>query len=317
MNKNDRNLMLVFILFIILLSSSVYYYTYSIKILREEYDKKIFNLNQEISANFIALKKSLENQIYVLGSNLSSQIGLIDTNLKNFKKQNQMEITTLTNLIDEIEQQSNIKLNELKGELKDIQIRSADFSAIIDNVLQSVVSITTNFGLGSGVIINEEGFIVTNLHVISGASTIRVTTYSGKTYNVAAIAGYDEIADIAVLKINAPSLKALGFGNSNEVKVGEKVIAAGNPAGLAFTVTEGIVSAIRLGSNNIKYIQTDVPINPGNSGGPLVNSKSEIVGINDFKVGGFESLGFAISSNDVKSRVDTIISDYKAQQQNQ
>ena len=179
--------------------------------------------------------------------------------------------------------------------------------------MQSVVSVSTNLGQGSGVIVNTKGYIVTNLHVISGASTIRATTYSGKTYNVNAIAGYDELADIAVLKINAPDLKALNFGDSDELKVGEKVIAAGNPAGLAFTVTEGIVSAFRI-SQNIDYIQTDVPINPGNSGGPLINAKAEIVGINNFKIGGFEGLGFAISSNNVESVVNKIISDYETSQ---
>ena len=126
--------------------------------------------------------------------------------------------------------------------------------------------------------------------------------------------GYDSSADIAVLKINAPDLASLGFGNSDDVKVGEKVIAAGNPAGLAFTVTEGIVSATRTDTNGIKYIQTDVPINPGNSGGPLINVKAEVIGINNFKIGGFEGLGFAIASNDVSNVVNKIINDYETSQ---
>ena len=98
------------------------------------------------------------------------------------------------------------------------------------------------------------------------------------------------------------------------MKVGTKVIAAGNPAGLSFTVTEGIVSALRANADNgLDYIQTDVPINPGNSGGPLINQKGEIIGINNFKYGGFESLGFAIASNEVDSIVNTIIGQYEQQ----
>ena len=223
-----------------------------------------------------------------------------------------MQINTLSQLVDQIEQQSSIRLNELRDELQNVRVQSADFSAIVDEVLQSVVSVKTNKGQGSGAIIDKNGYIVTNLHVVSEASTVRAVTYSGSTYNVDEIIGYDSNADIAVLKISAPNSVALNFGDSDDVRVGEKVIAAGNPAGLAFTITEGIVSATRTASNSINYIQTDVPINPGNSGGPLINVKGEIIGINNFKVGGFEGLGFAISSNDVRSRVIKIIEDYEA-----
>ena len=256
----------------------------------------------------------METQISTLGSNLSLQIGFVDSNLQNFKQQNQKEIKTLSDLIDEIERQSDIKLGELKDELKNIRIKSADFSAIVNDVLQSVVSVKTNAGQGSGAVIDRKGYIVTNVHVISGASTVKVLTYAGNTFDANTLVGYDGNADIAVLKINAPDLRALNFGDSDEVKVGEKAIAAGNPAGLAFTVTEGIVSAFRTAQNGIKYIQTDVPINPGNSGGPLINTKGEIIGINNFKVGGFEGLGFAISSNHARGVVNKIISDYEAKQ---
>lgn len=301
--------MAALVLAAILTGSLAYYFNYSIKLVRQDYQAKISELDQQTAENLQLLKASLESQ----GINLSSQIGLVDTNLQSFKKQNQEEIKTLSELIEEIEQQSNIKLSELKNELKDIQIKSADFSAIVDDVLQSVVSISTNIGQGSGAIIDAKGYVITNVHVISGASTARATTYSGKSYSANTLVGYDAAADIAVLKIDAPGLEALRFGDSDDVKVGEKVIAAGNPAGLSFTVTEGIVSAFRT-FNGIKYIQTDVPINPGNSGGPLINAKGEIIGINNFKVGGFESLGFAISSNKAKNVVSKIISDYEAGQ---
>ena len=309
-DKKTKNIVLIILSVLILTGRVVYYFNSQIKIAKQDYETKISDLSQQIAANL----QALGTQLATLGSNLSSQIGFVQVDLQTFKRQNQQEINTLSNLIDQIEQQSNIKLNELKDELKNIKIKSADFSAIVNDVLQSVVSVKTNVGQGSGAIIDRKGYVVTNVHVINGASTVRVTAYSGKTYDVKVLVGYDSTADIAVLKIDAPDLRALNFGDSDEVKVGEKVIAAGNPVGLAFTVTEGIVSALRIWENNIKYIQTDVPINPGNSGGPLINTKGDIVGINNFKIGNFEGLGFAISSNDVRSAVNKIINDYEAKQ---
>ena len=154
---------------------------------------------------------------------------------------------------------------------------------------------------------------MTNYHVVNGANIIRILTYDDTVYN-AQLIGYNDQADVAVIKVNA-NLKKLEFGDSDDVRVGEKVIALGNPAGLSFTVTEGIVSAVhRTGPNDLAiYLQTDVPINPGNSGGPLVDINSRIIGLNNFKVGGFESLGFAIESNTVSELAEQIISGYKAQ----
>ena len=230
-------------------------------------------------------------------------------------KKNEQEITALNSLIDEIEKQSDIKLKELKEEISTIQVESSDFSAIIDEVVKSVVSVGTNRGQGSGAIIDDMGFIVTNYHVVQEASTIRVLTYDGKVYD-AALIGYDDVSDVAVIKVNA-ALQSLKFADSDDVKAGERVIALGNPAGLSFTVTEGIVSAVhRAGPNGLSiYIQTDVPINPGNSGGPLVDANSRIIGLNNFKIGGFEGLGFAIESNAVKQVTDGIISQYLSQAQ--
>lgn len=308
LKKSAKNIIIIIMVAFLLSGSLFYYFDYSMKSIRQDYEARILGLNRQLSANLQSMQQALEHQI----GNISSQIGVVDANLQNFKKQNQQEINTLSSLIDQIEKQSDIQLKELKDELKNIRIQTADFSAIVDDVLQSVVSVNTDRGLGSGVIIDGRGYIATNVHIISGATTIRVMAYSGKKYNVNVI-GYDEASDIAVLKVGASDLKALNFGDSDEVKVGEKVIAAGNPAGLAFTVTEGIVSAFRV-LNNVRYIQTDVPINPGNSGGPLVNTKGEIIGINNFKIGGFESLGFAISSNNVKNVVNKIITEYESKQ---
>ncbi|MBI1934977.1 trypsin-like peptidase domain-containing protein [Candidatus Woesearchaeota archaeon] len=308
-NSKTKRLALALILAFALAGGLLYYINYNLSIIRLDFDNRIKILDEQTNRKV----EILQSRIHALGQNISAQIDTVSASLQDFRKQNEKEINTLSSLVDQIEQQSNIQLNELKTELKNIRIKSADFSAVVDDVLKSVVSVSTNLGQGSGVIIDSKGYIVTNVHVISGASKVRIITYSGSTYNINTLVGYDSDADIAVLKVDVSGLDSLPFGDSDNLKVGEKVIAAGNPAGLSFTVTEGIVSAFRT-QNGVKYVQTDVPINPGNSGGPLINTKGEIVGINNFKIGGFESLGFAISSNDARKVAHGIIEAYEASQ---
>lgn len=300
------------ILSLIFLASTLglsFYYNHKIAKQNDEFNAKIGLMANEMSGSINQLKKDF----FSLKENLTAEINLVNSNLKNFKVQNRDEINTLNLLIEQIENQSQIKLGELKDELKSIQVKSSDFSAIAGEVIRSVVSVGTDKGQGSGAAIMDNGFIATNYHVVSGAKIIRISTYEGEVYN-AELIGYEPVYDIAVLKVNA-NLKSLKLGNSDKVKVGQKVIALGNPAGLSFTVTEGIISAVhREGPNGFNiYLQTDVPINPGNSGGPLVNVNSEIIGLNNFKIGGFESLGFAIESNAVEQVVDEIIGAYMQQ----
>ncbi|MBI4452094.1 trypsin-like peptidase domain-containing protein [Candidatus Woesearchaeota archaeon] len=309
MIKKNIQISIAILSALLVVGGLIFYFNYSLNIARQDYSEKIAGLSQKTEDDFKAVKSDISS----LSSNISAQLALLNNAFDSFKKQNEQDLKTLSSLIEQIEKQSNIRLDELKGEVKNIRIKSADFSAIVDDVLRSVVSISTDKGQGSGVIIDPKGYIITNIHVINGASAIKVHTYSDDKYDVNEIAGYDLNADIVVLKIDASDLKGLNFGDSDGLKVGEKVIAAGNPAGLSFTVTEGIISAFRT-FNSLDYLQIDVPINPGNSGGPLVNTKGEIVGINNFKVGGFESLGFAISSNDVRSVASKAISDYEAKQ---
>ncbi len=310
----ERKLKEIFVYFgvvILLVGGVAVYFNYRQNRIIEDYSQQIAGLNSQLSNKIEAAEKSLKGDIAASKEILSSDISSVRSNLNQMKERNEKELNTLSGLINEIEKQANLKLDQLKSEVKDIQIKSADFSAIVDDVLQSVVSVKTNTGQGSGAVIRSNGYIATNLHVISGASTIKAVTYSNEQYT-AQIAGYDSKSDIAVLKIDK-NLPSFEFGDSDEVKVGTKVIAAGNPAGLSFTVTEGIVSALRTADNGLKYIQTDVPINPGNSGGPLISQKGEIIGINNFKYGGFESLGFAIASNEVETVVNTLISQYEQQ----
>lgn len=159
-------------------------------------------------------------------------------------------------------------------------------------------------GIGSGVIISPNGYIVTNNHVVKGATDVRVTTTDGKSFP-GQVVGTDPLTDLAVVKINANNLPNLPWGDSSRLQPGQLVMAVGNPFEFQFSVTTGIVSGLgrpRLSRNNRSlgdYIQTDTPINPGNSGGPLVNVRGEVVGINTAiftPSGAFAGIGFAIPS---------------------
>lgn len=170
-------------------------------------------------------------------------------------------------------------------------------------------------GLGSGVIVQEDGYIITNNHVIADVDKIKVTLSNSKTYEGKLI-GRDPRTDLAVIKIEVKGLPALKMANSDRVRVGEWAIAVGNPfsKSLSHTVTAGIISGLGRSSisndTDIDFIQTDAAINPGNSGGALVNLKGELVGINAAIIsrsGGFDGIGFAIPSNIVKNVMEQII----------
>ena len=219
----------------------------------------------------------------------------------------QSKLSGLTENLIETQQSVNILNDSIESQLKNIKAStSEDFSGIIDNSLESVVTIITDVGQGTGFIISNDGFIVTNAHVLSGARKVYILDYKQNKYSTELI-GYNATFDIALLKISG-NYTSLELGNSKDVQIGEKVIAIGNPLGLQFSVSEGIVSAVdRAGENNINaYIQTDAALNPGNSGGPLINKEGEVIGINNFKVGGGENLGFALESNYIKEVVNQI-----------
>ena len=172
---------------------------------------------------------------------------------------------------------------------------------------------STSAGQGSGIIMSQDGYIITNAHVIGNSNKYNVTVVVGEKEYSAKVVGFDIRTDLAVLKIDATGLIAAEFGNSDQIEVGEWVLALGNPGGLEFSnsLTRGLVSAKdrSLGASNspVKYIQTDAPINPGNSGGALLNMHGQVVGINCAKVSEFEGMGFAIPINTVKTVVDDII----------
>jgi Do/DeqQ family serine protease len=168
-------------------------------------------------------------------------------------------------------------------------------------------------GTGSGVIISSDGYIVTNNHVIKGATDIEITLNNKEKYK-ATIVGTDSKSDIALLKIEANNLPFITFGDSDSVEVGEWVLAVGNPYNLTSTVTAGIVSAkARDLAGNMKhdsFIQTDAAVNPGNSGGALVNTNGELIGVNtaiSSKTGAFVGYSFAVPSNIVKKVIEDLL----------
>ncbi|KAF5035663.1 putative serine protease HtrA [anaerobic digester metagenome] len=172
----------------------------------------------------------------------------------------------------------------------------------------------TPSGEGSGIIINTDGYIVTNAHVVAGSTGINVELDNGETYS-ARLIGIDAKTDLAVIKIEAPDLIAAEFGNSDMLEVGETVVAIGNPGGstLAGSVTQGIVSAvnrmIKDGGYSSSFIQTDAAINPGNSGGALVNEYGQVIGINSSKIAAvdYEGIGFAIPVSEAKPVIDQLM----------
>ena len=218
-----------------------------------------------------------------------------------------------------------------------------EYTKVVNAVIPSVVSITTTktvsrrtpidplelfFGrrfsddnpaqqkvtsLGSGVIVSKEGHIVTNNHVLNGTDDVTVQLSDGRE-SKAKIVGTDGQIDIAVLKIDLPNLTPLAIGDSDKVRVGQIVMAIGNPFGLDESVSQGIISAKDrsvVNDSQVEFFQTDTAINPGNSGGPLVNIRGEVIGINTIiysESGGNQGIGFAIPSNMVRAAVNSIIS---------
>ena len=186
--------------------------------------------------------------------------------------------------------------------------------------IESVVTISSssnlinsrkNGGIGSGVIFSEDGYIVTNLHILSG-NNINVRLNNGKNYS-ANIIGIDKNTDIAVLKIvSDDKLNPIEIADSQSIKIGDRVLAIGNPYGIGISVSNGIISALGrdYGNPYLQLIQTDAAINPGNSGGALINENGNLIGINSkifSKTGAYQGIGFAIPSNLVVQIVSELI----------
>ena len=212
-----------------------------------------------------------------------------------------------------------LELNQSPQAVENVpQEGGMSLQAIYEKAIDSVVSISTDVGTGTGVVVNREGYIVTNAHVIAGATEIEVLLTDGRTVP-ANLVGADGVSDLAVLWIQASDLVPAEFGTSESVRVGDAVVAIGDPLGIALrgTMTNGIVSAINrditTGGRTMTLIQTNAALNSGNSGGPLLNCYGQVIGINTMKIGdnmntaGVEGLGFAIPSATVKEVVDQLM----------
>jgi putative serine protease PepD len=211
--------------------------------------------------------------------------------------------------------------------VSDAQPASSGGNLSVQSIYQlankGVVEITAGQGQGSGFVYDGEGHIVTNAHVVEGATSVSVKFWNGKTFD-AQVVGTDASTDLAVLKVSAPAseLFPLSLGDSSKLAVGDAVVAIGSPFGLEGTVTSGIVSALHREMTSPNHfaidnsIQTDAAINHGNSGGPLLNGQGKVVGVNsqiESNSGGNEGVGFAIPSNTVSSIAAQLISSGKAE----
>ena len=187
------------------------------------------------------------------------------------------------------------------------QINTAVYEAVYPAIVVIEGDIPSGYSTGSGCIISSDGYILTSNHVVKNAKNIEVTTNTGKVYPAKTIKSIGKNKDLALLKIESKtSLPVVKLGNSEEVKVGQRVLAIGNPFGFSGTLTTGIVSRIDYHNNKI---QTDAAINPGNSGGPIVNVNGEVIGIsqsiynpdnNQSNIG----IGFAVPVNEAKSLIN-------------
>ena len=178
----------------------------------------------------------------------------------------------------------------------------------------AVIKVSTPGGLGSGVIINEDGSAITNAHVVQGETALRATVWFPQQDGTLKRTVIDDIEliavnshlDLALVRIKHPDGMPFDYAtveDIDEIEVGQPVFAIGNPLGLERTLTQGVVSTRNRPFDGLSYIQTDTPINPGNSGGPLFNSRGEVIGITNMIIGGGQSLGFAIPARYMKDFV--------------
>src|SRR2546426_4540364 len=183
---------------------------------------------------------------------------------------------------------------------------STSWVKIIQDTSLAIVVIETDTGLGSGFLVNSNGTVVTNHHVIARAKEITIKLTNGETYRRVYLLSQDETRDIAILRIEASDVPTLKLGNSNQTKVGEEVLLIGAPRGLDQTVSNGIISGIRILDDGTKVIQTTAPASPGSSGGPLLDRLGNVIGILTFSVVAGQNLNFAIPINYAKGMLETL-----------
>lgn len=254
-----------------------------------------------ILLNGIIVKQNLENtqlkdQIYKLQTSANGKI--------NELAQSVIETKRSISLLDKNLTNTNNQISKLKIKA------SKDFSELIKTSISSVVIVRTLSSLGSGFFISD-GYVVTNEHVLENengeiSQVIQIVTNDNKFHN-AELIGYIKDLDLALIKTDIGS-SLLELEKSENVGVGEEVLAIGTPEGLSFSATDGIVSAVnRTGFGTAgSYVQTNAQLNPGNSGGPLINKYGKVIGMNNFKLVNSEGIGFALEADKIKIGVNTI-----------
>jgi S1-C subfamily serine protease len=304
--------------------------------LTNDYNQKIAKLTLEEKESIKSLNDTIKSQTETLRTQMNSQVNTLSsaidknkaesaaalsdltTSMQNYNYQSLTRDATLSNSIQSSSNNSLTQLSSFQHQLKTVEDAAVDFTPIIPKAVAAVVTIGKKaqgyfVTVGSGVIIDHTGYLVTNYHVVDNLGQIFVKTHDGTDYT-AALVGKDEKWDVAVLRITTEkkNFEELTWADSDKAFVGEHVIAIGNPIGLESTVTEGIISSTKRaveGDSGIYYLQTDVAINAGNSGGPLIDKDGKILGINTMKYSqiGYEGLSFALRSNDVRGVVLKIL----------
>ncbi len=235
--------------------------------------------------------------------------------------------SSLTESIKDVLPQVEDNTPVIKGEAPSIELQPVpeytdggyDTTEIFEKVNPSVVSINvyggtsvSPIGSGTGIVMTEDGYIITNAHVVDGGSSVNIV-FEDETQVRGTIIGADADTDIAVVKVDKKGLKAAEFGNSTQLKIGERVVAIGNAGGLSGTCTQGIISGLNRdvdsSARSLDLIQTSAAINPGNSGGPLVNRFGQVIGITSSKIAAtdYEGIGFAIPITEAMPIITSII----------
>lgn len=294
--------------FSLIVSGGVLIYLYSdLSVFKAETTQQMGHMEAEFQAKFDLLQNETRSNEEALEYRQESKDKVVEEAIRGIRNEYQTRMQTLLKMVTNIEQKSNVQLDDLKKQLESSSSLPKDFSGVVEKALNSIVSVTTNKALGSGAIIGSGGYIVTNNHVIADATSISVTLRSGNVYPATVVYKTSE-HDLAFLKIQESNLPVLNFANSDQLKTGEKVVALGNPAGLQFSALEGIVSATHRNVGAfLDVVQVDVAIEPGSSGGPLINKYGEIMGITSFRIKGNDNLGFAIPSNTVKRTFEGLV----------
>jgi S1-C subfamily serine protease len=303
-------------------------YDYNAKIekLSADQEKSMDELSAKMVAQSDALRTDVSSQLSLLGSDvaaartsITSLSSDLTSSIQNYNYQSLVRDNALSESVQKMSNRSLTELSSFQQQLNKVSEASTDFAPIIPKAQDSVVTIGRKdkgvfITVGSGVLINNVGYIVTNEHVIDALSSIYVRTHDNNEY-AATVIGKDESWDVAVIKLTTEksTFTYLNWADSDRVFVGQHIIAVGNPVGLESTVTEGIISntnrLVTGDARDIYYLQTDVAINAGNSGGPLIDKEGKIVGIATMKYMklGYEGLSFALRSNDVQGVVMDIL----------